>query len=91
MPDGIVTGCGAGALAASELEAGEEPPAEDAGCAADALAPPLVLFELLPLLEHPLKISAQARAAAAPNDEYQERLNGHLRIVDSSLLGCIQE
>jgi len=69
---------------ALEAELGaDEPPPEEAGCADDALfaaLPPLALLGLLPLLEHPAKISAAEKAAAAKKDEYQERLNRHLRI-----------
>lgn len=73
----------------AELDADEPPP--EAGCADDALLgalPPLALLGLLPLLEHPAKIMAAERAAAAKKDEYQERLNGHLRIMVIPLLGC---
>ena len=86
-------GCGAGALAASELGAADEPPLEELGCADDAAfaaLPPLALLGLLPLLEHPAKISAAEKAAAAQNDEYQERLNQHLRIIGIPLLGWVQ-
>lgn len=89
----MVTCCGAGALAASELGAADEALPEELGCADDAVAalPPLALFGLLPLLEHPAKINAAEKAAAAQNDEYQERLNEHLRIIWNSSAGISSE
>ena len=78
---------------ARDADDADEPPPE-AGCADEALLgelPPLALLGLLPLLEHPAKIMAAERAAAAKKDEYQERLNRHLRMIVNLLLGCVQD
>ena len=83
-----------GARDADDAELGADEPPPEAGCADEALLgalPPLALLGLLPLLEHPAKIRAAEKAAAAKKDEYQERLNRHLRMIVNPLLGCVQD